>query len=91
VTEGWTFLTSHAVVLLQVVRTPDSTVRELAARSELTERQAHRILADLVDGGYIKRERVGRRNHYRVNPSLPMRHPSVRMQKIGDLLEVLKS
>lgn len=90
-TEGWTFLTSHAVVLLQVVRTPDSTVRELAARSELTERQAHRILADLVDGGYIKRERVGRRNHYRVNPSLPMRHPSVRMQKIGDLLEVLKS
>jgi DNA-binding MarR family transcriptional regulator len=87
---GWTFVTSHAVVLLEVAQAPDSTVRELAERAALTERQAHRVLADLVDDGYIDRERVGRRNRYRVNPSRPMRHPSLRSQKIGDLLDVLK-
>jgi DNA-binding MarR family transcriptional regulator len=87
---GWTFVTSHAVLLVEVARAPDSTVRELAARAGLTERQAHRVLADLVEEGYLDRERVGRRNHYRVNAAQPMRHPSVRAQKIGDLLDVLK-
>ena len=45
---AWTFLTSHASVLLEVARAPDATVREIAKRSDLTERQAHRVLADLV-------------------------------------------
>jgi DNA-binding MarR family transcriptional regulator len=87
---GWTFVTSHAVVLLEVACAPDSTVRELAERAKLTERQAHRVLSDLVDEGYLDRQRVGRRNHYSVNGSRPLRHPSVRTQRIGDLLDVLK-
>jgi DNA-binding IclR family transcriptional regulator len=57
----WTFLTSHASVLLEVAREPEATVREIAERAGLTERQAHRVLADLVEGGYLQRERVGRR------------------------------
>jgi hypothetical protein len=47
------------------------------------------VLSDLVEEGYIDRERVGRRNRYRVNGSQPLRHPSVRAQKVGDLLDVL--
>jgi DNA-binding MarR family transcriptional regulator len=86
---GWTFVTSHAVLLLEVKRAPHSTVRELAARAGLTERQTHRVLSDLVEGGYLDRTRVGRRNQYRVNESAPMRHPSVRTQEIGDLLKAL--
>jgi DNA-binding MarR family transcriptional regulator len=86
---GWTFVTSHAVLLLEVARNPESTVRELAERAHLTERQTHRVLSDLVEEGYLDRERVGRRNRYRVNESRPMRHPSVRSQKVGDLLDVL--
>ena len=86
---GWTFVTSHAVLLLEVQRAPDSTVRELAARAGLTERQTHRVLADLVEAGYLDRERVGRRNRYRINARAPMRHPSVRTQQIGDLLATL--
>jgi DNA-binding MarR family transcriptional regulator len=86
---GWTFVTSHAVLLLEVVRKPESTVRELAERSRLTERQTHRVLSDLVEEGYIERERVGRRNRYRVNQARPLRHPAVRAQKVGDLLSVL--
>ena len=86
---GWTFVTSHAVLLTEVARKPDATVRELAERARLTERQTLRVLSDLVEEGYIDRERVGRRNRYRVNGSQPLRHPSVRAQKVGDLLDVL--
>lgn len=87
--KGWTFVTSHAVLLVEVKRNPDSTVRELAARAGLTERQTHRVLSDLVESGYLERERVGRRNRYRVNEQAPLRHPSVKAQQIGDLLDVL--
>ncbi|HST13655.1 MAG TPA: helix-turn-helix domain-containing protein [Gaiellaceae bacterium] len=86
---AWTFLTSHASVLLEVARAPDATVREIAERSDLTERQAHRVLADLVGSGYIQRERRGRRNHYRVNDTLPMRRPAVADHRVGELLEAL--
>ena len=86
---GWTFVTSHAVLLLEVKRAPDSTVRELAQRAGLTERQTHRVLSDLVEAKYLERERVGRRNRYRVNADAPLRHPSVRTQQIGDLLDAL--
>jgi len=86
---AWTFLTSHASVLLEVARAPDATVREIAARSDLTERQAHRVLADLVDAGYIERQRHGRRNRYRVNAALPLRRSSVADRRVGELLEAL--
>ena len=85
----WTFLTSHASVLLEVARQPDATVREIAERAGLTERQAHRVLADLVDDGYLHRTRVGRRNRYRIDEALPMRHPSVADRRVGELLEAL--
>lgn len=60
-------------------------------RSQLTERQAHRVLADLVAAGFIVRERVGRRNHYLVDTTRPMRHPSVSDHRIGELLRILGS
>jgi DNA-binding IclR family transcriptional regulator len=88
---GWTFLTSHGLVLLEVIRSPGATVRELAERSGLTERQTHRVLADLVDDGYVERERVGRRNQYRVDESLPMRHPVAAGHRVGELLAALRA
>jgi len=66
-------------------------VRDLAARARLTERQAHRVLNDLVDGEYVVRYRVGRRNRYRVNETQPLRHPSVQGHRIGELLSALAS
>ncbi|HZQ82909.1 MAG TPA: MarR family transcriptional regulator [Gaiellaceae bacterium] len=86
---SWAFLTSHGSVLLQVAGSPDSTVREIAEAARLTERQAHRVLADLVDEGYIVRERRGRRNHYRVNSNRPMKHPLVADKRVGELLSAL--
>ena len=87
--QAWTFLTSHASVLLEVARSPDATVRQIADRADLTERQAHRVLSDLVDSGYVQRERQGRRNHYRVNNALPMRRASIANRRVGELLAAL--
>lgn len=86
----WAFVTSHGAMLIEVARTPDATVRDLAERAQLTERQAHRVLGDLVEGGYVERERIGRRNRYRVNEAAPMRHPSFSSHRIGEMLEILK-
>jgi len=46
------------------------------------------ILADLEEGGYVTRKRVGRRNEYRVHPRLRFRHPAEADQPIGKLLEI---
>lgn len=87
---AWTFITSHGLLLLEVSRSPDATVKELAQRSGVTERQAHRILGDLVDEGYVVRTRIGRKNHYRVNSEQPMRHPAAAASRIGALLAALE-
>jgi DNA-binding transcriptional ArsR family regulator len=87
----WAFLSSHGAVLIEVARSPHATVREIAERAGLTERQAHRVLADLVEEGYVLRERVGRRNRYRVDESHPLRHPSVAERRVGDLLALIAS
>ena len=82
-------MTSHGIVLIEVFRSPEATVREISERAGLTERQAHRILGDLVAEGYLARERVGRRNRYRVNETRPMRHPAIAAHRIGELLAAL--
>jgi DeoR/GlpR family transcriptional regulator of sugar metabolism len=87
----WAFITSHAAILIEVHRNPNATVRELADAADLTERQAHRVLGDLVEAAYVMRTRVGRRNTYRVNPDRPMRHRSVAHHRIGELLTALAS
>ena len=85
----WAFISSHGAVLIEVARDPQATVRQLADRALITERQAHRVLNDLCEAGYLTRRRVGRRNEYRVNQEMPMRHPSVVAHNIGELLEVV--
>ena len=86
---SWNFVTSHGVVLLEVFRDPEATVRVISERAGLTERQAHRVLDDLVIEGYVMRERVGRRNTYRINEDQPMRHPTVASHRVGELLAAL--
>jgi DNA-binding IclR family transcriptional regulator len=86
----WTFITSHGSILLEVAREPNATVREIAAGAGVTERQAHRVLADLAEEGYIIRERVGRRNRYRVQGRKPLRLAAIADRQVGELLAALK-
>lgn len=86
----WTFLTNHAHVLLCVARDPGIRHRDVALRVGITERAAQRIVGDLVDAGYLRRTREGRRNRYKLNPELPLRHPLERSHHIGEILSVLQ-
>lgn len=60
--------------------------RDIAERVGITERAAQAIVADLVAAGYVHRSRVGRRNHYEINPDMPVRHPVEQPHRIGELL-----
>ena len=86
---SWTFLTNHAHVLLCITRDPGIRLRDVASEVQITERAAQRIVAELVETGYISRSREGRRNHYEVHGDLPLRHPLERHHEIGELLELL--
>jgi DNA-binding IclR family transcriptional regulator len=85
----WTFLTNHAQVLLCLAATPDIRLREVAERVGITERATQRILAELVEAGYVKTTRTGRRNTYTVDRQHAMRHSAQVGHEIGALLQAL--
>ena len=85
----WTFLTNHAQVLLCIADTPDIRLRDMAERVGITERATQRILADLVEAGYVKTKRIGRRNRYTVDRQHAMRHSAQLGHRVGALLEAL--
>jgi len=78
-------------VLLCLTRDPDMRLREVADEVGVTERAVQRIVAELVEAGYLERTRVGRRNHYTVNRDHAMRHVAQLGHQIGGLLDLLES
>jgi hypothetical protein len=85
----WKFLTNHAQVLVCIADDPGVLLREISGQVGITERAAHRIVAELAAGGYIKRERNGRRNQYTIQPGLPLPDRLGRAKRVGDLLAIL--
>ena len=84
----WTFLTNHGLVLAVIFQRSHSTVREIGDAVGITERATHKIVRDLEREGYITKSKDGRRNHYTVNPDVPMRD-DVTDADVGQLLKVL--
>ena len=87
----WTFLTNHAHVLLCVWEDSEARVRDIATRVGITERTVQRILQELESEQYLVRERVGRRNRYRVRGDRPFRHPVEDHRPVSALLEIASS
>ena len=85
----WTFLTNHSHVLVVIHANPDLVLREVATEVGITERAVQRIIQDLEASGFIERERIGRRNHYKVLVDKPLRHNIESHRKIGDLLSLI--
>jgi predicted ArsR family transcriptional regulator len=88
--KSWHFLTSHAQVLLCIQRDSGARLRDIADTVGITERAAQRIVSDLVEAGYVTREREGRRNRYALDRNVRMRHPSQFDHEIGELLDLLR-
>jgi predicted ArsR family transcriptional regulator len=86
---SWTFLTVHARVLLCVVHDPGVRLRDIAASLDITERSAFSIITDLVEAGYVVKEKDGRRNRYRIQTHLPLPEPTARERTVGEVLALL--
>ncbi|MFN3728273.1 MAG: helix-turn-helix transcriptional regulator [Fimbriimonadaceae bacterium] len=85
----WTFLTNHSHVLICISRNPEIKVREIAEKVGITERSAHRIVQELAEYGVVTIHKNGRRNVYRLNLDLPLRHPLERDQTVESLIRLV--
>jgi DNA-binding MarR family transcriptional regulator len=86
---GWTFLTNHARVLVTITRDPTARIRDIAAACRITERAVQAVVADLERGGYLSRQRHGRRTHYTVHLDGTLRHPAEAHLPVRALLGLL--
>ena len=75
---SWHLWSRQGSVLLFVVLNPDSTVEDIAASMDLTQRAIWDHIGDLRRAGMIESRRDGRRNRYRVNLDGPFKHPTIR-------------
>jgi predicted transcriptional regulator len=89
VDRGWTFLTNHGHVLVCLATDPDARLREVADRVGITERAVQQIVAELEQGGYVLKERVGRRNHYTVVRDGRFRHRLEEGTTVGAFLDLV--
>jgi MarR family len=86
---SWTFLTTHARVLLLVAHDPGIRLRDIAASLDITERGAFGIITDLVEAGYVVKEKDGRRNRYHIQADLPLPEATARERTVGEVLSLL--
>lgn len=86
---SWTFLTNHTHVLLCLAGDPEMLMREVATRVGITERAVQRIVNELAEAGYLRKQRQGRRNRYTVVRGLPLRHPVENHRTVDDLLALV--
>ena len=89
-TKPWRFVTNHTQVLLCIARDPDTRLRDIAETVGITERAVQRIVADLMESGFVSRDRVGRRSRYTLNREARMRHPAQFDHEIGEMLDLLE-
>lgn len=75
--------------MILLAKNPAIVLREVAHLVGITERAVQRIIADLERDGFLDRERVGRRNAYRIRKERPLRHPIEAHRSIGDLLDLV--
>jgi DNA-binding Lrp family transcriptional regulator len=88
-TRQWTFLSNHAHVLVCLALDRNARLRDVATSVGITERAVQKIVSDLEEAGVILRERNGRRNSYRLNVAVPLRHPLEAHRTVGTLLSLV--
>ena len=85
----WSFLTNHARALVCIAHDPGVRLRDIATTLDITERSAYSIVADLTAGGYVVKDKDGRRNRYQIQPHLPLPEAITEERTIGEVLDVL--
>ena len=85
----WTFLSNHGHVLVSLARDPDARMRDVADAVGITERAVQHIVRELVDQGYLRKEKVGRRNRYAVAQDAHFRHDLESAVTVGAFLQLV--
>ena len=62
---------------------------EVAEKVGITERGVHKLVAELIQEGYLTRCKGWRRNRYEVPTHLPLRHPLEAHRPVQALLSLL--
>jgi predicted ArsR family transcriptional regulator len=87
---GWTFLSNHAHVFIQIAVHPTIKLSELASSVGITLRSVQGIIADLEAAGYVQVTKSGRQNVYTVNPHANFRHPLESDKEVAALVEMFR-
>ena len=82
-------MTNHARVLLCIAHDPGVRLRDIAARTGVTERTVYGIVTDLTEAGYVVKHKDGRRNRYQIQAHLPLPETDSRESTIGEILALL--
>ena len=85
----WAFLSHHGHVLLAISEDPDITIDQLAAAVGVTTRSIVNILRDLEQGGYVRKEKAGRKNHYELSLESQLRHQTSSNRTVGELVTAI--
>lgn len=86
----WTFLSNHSHVIICLAKDPEIRMRDMAVAVGITERAVIRIITELEEAGYIKKERVGRRNRYTILADKHLRHPLEAHHSIRGILALAR-
>jgi predicted transcriptional regulator len=86
---AWTFLTNHGHVLVALSADHAARMRDVADTVGITERAVQQIVRDLVEHGYLRKTKIGRRNQYAVIRDAHFRHELESRLTVGDFLDLV--
>lgn len=73
---------------MHLSRDPEARLSDIAVAVGVRERAVQRLIGDLVEAGYLERERVGRRNRYVLHLDIGLRHPLEGDHSVGELIGI---
>jgi predicted transcriptional regulator len=88
-TGEWTFLSNYGHVLVCLARDPGARMRDVGVAVGITERAVQQIIRELVSQGYVEKEKLGRRNRYRVVRAAHFRHPLESDVSLGAFVDLV--
>lgn len=85
----WTFLSNHGHVLVALAQEPGARMVDVAHLVGITERAVQQIVHDLVEQGFLRKEKVGRRNRYEVDRGAHLRHELEAHVSLGAFVDLV--
>lgn len=86
---SWNFFTNHGHIIILLGKNCELTIKEIADTVGITERATQKIIKDLVDDGFIKIKKIGRKNSYKIIGRKRLRHEIEKDCKIEQIIETI--